>query len=245
MESSSSAATSSKEQQPRDSYNDRQCGCSSAAMCDLAVHCFGGVHSLAVPGPSGIPGGGMGLFCTAITPRDTRVAVYHTGIALDSRAAFALVEKSFLMRLGNGNYIDANPHGPTPPTQCSKGPYVNDARIPLLYNTYTVKRPHEARADVYAARNLAAGEELFADYGRRYWQSAGIKPARLPPARAAALLATLGTVDPEWYECALRDGRGNREGGWVATEPEVEPEDTTLPLHLPASHTLDAAALTY
>ena len=172
--------------------------------------------------PSAIPDSGLGLFCTHAVPRDTHIATVHTGVVLNSKAAFALDDKSYLIRLGADAFLDTNPRGSTPQTLCSRGTMANDPRVPLLYNTYTVKRPCEGRADIYTARNIEAGEELYADYGSRYWQAADTRPARLPPGLAGTRLCRLPMIDPEWHAAAVVTGCGNRGGGWVEVSPLME-----------------------
>lgn len=61
------------------------------------------------------------------------------------------------------NYIDART------TLQVVARYINDCRNPALYNVVFDKKPEEGHALVVATRNIAAGEELYASYGKWYW----------------------------------------------------------------------------
>ena len=63
------------------------------------------------------------------------------------------------MRLGPQCYIDAREH----PEVAAR--YINDYRNSSGYNVRFDKRPQEVRAAVIASRPIAAGSELFVDYG--------------------------------------------------------------------------------
>lgn len=94
---------------------------------------------------------------------------------------YRLQDKSYLMRLGPqvGHrfniievaniiaqcYVDAR--------ECLHvfARYINDCRNTLGYNVTFDKHADRGYADVVAIRDIAAGEELFCDYGRWYWLS--------------------------------------------------------------------------
>jgi len=67
------------------------------------------------------------------------------------------------MRLGEQTYVDSrlSPF-------CSAR-HINDCRNPAGYNVRFDKRPMQGCALVVATRHIGAGEELFVDYGKWYW----------------------------------------------------------------------------
>jgi hypothetical protein len=87
----------------------------------------------------------------------------YTGKVLRTIDAIRLQDKSYLMRLGPQVYVDPCDD------KTVLGRYINDPRNRLLQNVVFDKRPDEQCAYVIAKRNIAAGEEIFADYGRWYW----------------------------------------------------------------------------
>ena len=131
-------------------------------------------------GPSQIgPVAGSGLFVGKNVPAGAVICEYQ-GVPYATRDAMRLSDHSYLMRLGPQKYIDAL-------TRLDVAArYINDCRHPLLYNVSFDKRPADDKALVVASRNIRAGEELFVDYGWKYWLS--IKGKRLPPKIALQLL---------------------------------------------------------
>lgn len=112
---------------------------------------------------SRIQNAGSGLFATR---RHTQGSVLceYTGEIHANAVAWKLADKSYLMKLGDGTYVDALycPH--------VLARYINDCRGRLGgYNVAFEKRPREDKALVVALRDIDAGEELFVDYGRFYW----------------------------------------------------------------------------
>ncbi|CAF0858841.1 unnamed protein product [Adineta ricciae] len=120
--------------------------------------------------PSQIPGAGSGLYTRNPIAKDSCVCVY-TGQVLRTIDAIRLEDKTYLMRLGPQVYV--NPHD----DNSMLGRYINDPRNRLLHNVLFDKRPDEQCAYVIAKRDIARGEEIFADYGRWYWL--GKTPTRL------------------------------------------------------------------
>lgn len=113
--------------------------------------------------PSRIPSAGSGLFTNRAFASGSVVCTY-TGDVYERAAALHLADKSYLMKLGNGTYVDAR----TRPDVLAR--YINDCRGRLGgYNVVFDKQPDMARALVVALRDIAEGEELFVDYGRMYW----------------------------------------------------------------------------
>ena len=109
-----------------------------------------------------ILGAGSGLFTRVPIAKGTCVCIY-TGKVLRTVDAIRLTDKSYLMRLGPQVYVD--------PCEDATvlGRYINDPRNRLLQNVVFDKRPDEQCAYINAKRDIAAGEEIFADYGRWYW----------------------------------------------------------------------------
>lgn len=95
-------------------------------------------------------------------------------------SAMRLENKSYLMRIGPQEYIDAREELEV------LARFINDCRNPAVYNVRFEKRPGEGRAMVVAVRPISAGEELFVDYGRWYWAS--LRPKQLAVKHAAEIL---------------------------------------------------------
>ncbi|KAE8977898.1 hypothetical protein PR003_g22079 [Phytophthora rubi] len=112
---------------------------------------------------SNIPRAGQGLFATRFYAEGSIVCVY-TGVVLSNHQAWKLPDKSYLMKLGDGKYVDAL-HCPEVLAR-----YINDCRGRRGgFNVRFDKRPQDERADVVALRDVQPGDELYVDYGRLYW----------------------------------------------------------------------------
>ncbi|KAK1929078.1 hypothetical protein P3T76_015371 [Phytophthora citrophthora] len=112
---------------------------------------------------SNIPGGGKGLFATKFYPRGSTVCVY-SGEVLANEAAWKIKDKAYLMKLGDGVYVDA--------LNCPDvlARYINDCRGHRGgFNVHFQKRPKDGEADVIAMRDIHPGQELYVNYGRLYW----------------------------------------------------------------------------
>ncbi|KAL3658126.1 hypothetical protein V7S43_016969 [Phytophthora oleae] len=112
---------------------------------------------------SNIPGAGKGLFATKLHPRGSTVCVY-SGEVLPNEAAWKLKDKAYLMKLGDGVYVDA--------LNCPNvlARYINDCRGHCGgFNVHFQKRPEDGKADVVAMRDIQPGQELYVNYGRLYW----------------------------------------------------------------------------
>ena len=133
---------------------------------------------------SRLPGAGLGLFAVRAFAVGELVCEY-TGTVLDS-AARSLEDKSYLMKLGQGVFVDARTHYEV------HARYINDCRDKRVHNVSFDKRPSEQRALVVASRPIAAGDELYASYGQLYWLGADMRgepSARLPESAVEALMA--------------------------------------------------------
>mmetsp|Transcript_46018 Transcript_46018/g.92022 ORF Transcript_46018/g.92022 Transcript_46018/m.92022 type:complete len:197 (+) Transcript_46018:25-615(+) len=123
--------------------------------------------------PSCIQGAGDGLFSLVSIQKGEVVCCYQSEVILPTREAVRLPDKSYLMRLGPQTYIDLRHEFHV------VARFINDCRVPGRYNVAFEKRPEEGRALAVALRDIEAGEELYADYGRWYWLGCGIRPSRL------------------------------------------------------------------
>lgn len=112
-----------------------------------------------------IPGAGRGLFTTVNIPSDTEICEY-TGNLLRSADAVRLKDKAYLMRLGPQVYVDCGDEAAYGHVLAR---YINDPRRESALNVRFDKRPEEGKAIVLSTREIAAGEELYVDYGRWYW----------------------------------------------------------------------------
>jgi methyltransferase-like protein 6 len=122
---------------------------------------------------------GDGLFVTRCFKKGAIVCVYK-GDVYNTHDAMRLKNKDYLMRLGTQKYIDARTHLQV------VGRYINDCKHALLYNVAFDKRPDEDCANVVALRDIYTNEELFVDYGWKYWLS--VKGKRLSPGIAVGIL---------------------------------------------------------
>lgn len=134
---------------------------------------------------SRLPGAGLGLFARRGFAVGDLVCEY-IGDVLDGPAARSLEDKAYLMRLGEGVFVDARTRYEV------HARYINDSRDKRVHNVAFDKRPLEMRARVVAARPVAAGDELYASYGPLYWLGADMRgetSARLPERAVADIMA--------------------------------------------------------
>jgi hypothetical protein len=112
---------------------------------------------------SGIPGAGLGLFATRDHAAGGVVCEYM-GVTWRNAEAWRRADKSYLLKLGDGKYVDAL----YSPEVLAR--YINDCRGRRGgYNVAFERHPRDDKADVVALRDIRAGEELYIDYGRIYW----------------------------------------------------------------------------
>ncbi|ETI55966.1 hypothetical protein F441_01407 [Phytophthora nicotianae CJ01A1] len=112
---------------------------------------------------SNIPGAGKGLFATKFHAQGSTICEY-SGVVVPNEVAWKQKDKSYLMKLGGGVYVDA--------LNCPDvlARYINDCRGHRGgFNVHFVKRPEDTKADVVAMRDIHPGEELYVNYGRLYW----------------------------------------------------------------------------
>jgi len=119
---------------------------------------------------SWIPGAASGLFASQPIAHEEVVCEYF-GKHYPTAEAIKLVDKSYLMRLGEQIYVDSREQ-----MDCMAR-YINDCRNPLCYNVRFDKDPVNGIARIVAIRDIVPGEELFVDYGKWYWLK--LNPSRL------------------------------------------------------------------
>lgn len=114
-----------------------------------------------------IPGAGKGLFTTVDIKKGTRITEYKGKKCLWRDVKKTDGYNTYLMRISRTMAIDGQPFLKL------LGRYANDAkglvRIPGLRNN-TEYAQYGMRVYLEATRPIAAGEEIFVDYGREFWQ---------------------------------------------------------------------------
>ncbi|CAL1157616.1 unnamed protein product [Cladocopium goreaui] len=134
---------------------------------------------------------GLGLFATKALPAN-QLVVHYGGNIHTLKSSMKLQDQEYVMRLGqtasavdelaaacrhqrpqhalsqpcshDGSlYVDAGPH------LAVKGRYINDCRSLDSYNLQLVCCPEKHVAELFTTRDVEEGEELFFDYGHRYW----------------------------------------------------------------------------
>lgn len=113
--------------------------------------------------PTSLPGCSFfGLY--AIRPFcKGQVVCKYVGDRYRTAEAIRLKDKSYLMRLGEQSYVDAQPHMDV------MARYINDCINPNGWNVEFQKIPEKGYALVVATRDINCGEEIFVSYGKRYW----------------------------------------------------------------------------
>ena len=134
---------------------------------------------------SRLAGAGLGLFA-ARRFAVGEVLLDYAGDVLETSAALALGDKSYLMRLGASAYVDARLRTDV------TARYINDARDARVHNVTFRKLPHLKKAEVVVSRPVAPGDEFYASYGKLYWlglDMQGKPSAKLPEDQVRALVA--------------------------------------------------------
>lgn len=130
---------------------------------------------------SNVKGAGKGLFAL-VDLEDEETILFYEGRELSWSQAKSLADKSYLMFLGQCER-DENGKRFTPNQRCQQpeicidaretpqvlARYINDCRNPKGYNVKFVMDADMACARIVTLRPISAGEELFVDYGERYW----------------------------------------------------------------------------
>lgn len=137
---------------------------------------------------SQIPGAGNGVWTTKPF-RKGQTLSYYNGKLIGWKETEELEKQggpksAYLIRLTNSPHSDVlNGYG-TPTRDGSPfGQFINDPLNPAFINTEYVITPEDNTIEVVATRDLVKGEELFLNYGDRYWagfeEETGKKPTRL------------------------------------------------------------------
>ena len=115
---------------------------------------------------SGIPNSGKGLFTKVDIPKGTRIIEYKGRITTWKEADIDEGRNAYLFRVKSYHTIDARP------TLKNLARYANDAKgfqkIKGLRNNcvYVIDG---LQVFIESVRDIAAGEEIFVDYGKEYW----------------------------------------------------------------------------
>ena len=115
----------------------------------------------------------LGLFANIDFAENEEIGTYY-GDILKTTDAIKLKDKSYLMRLGEQCYVNANENY----LSCEMR-YINDCRNPAGYNVKFIKCPELCLAKVITLRPIKRHEEMFVNYGKFYWIGATITPTRL------------------------------------------------------------------
>ena len=117
--------------------------------------------------PSQIANAGSGLF-TAITIYKSEIIAVFTGEILNSRQSKQRADKgenAYFLKLPNGNILD------TYNSKCLAG-YANDAEGTTksqFKNNAEIVMDDKQNICLMAKKKIAAGEEIFCAYGKKYW----------------------------------------------------------------------------
>jgi len=123
--------------------------------------------------PSTIPNAGNGLFTTKFIPKSTPIC-HYTGYRHHYQSQKRLLNRAYVIKLQNGypkhdrrndGFVDALP------TLNVKARFMNDIQNEDQYNVKFehVQSPEIWHCPVVSLRDIEAGEELFLNYGPRYW----------------------------------------------------------------------------
>ncbi len=136
---------------------------------------------------STIPGAGRGLFAACFfEPGD--VVCFYTGVVWTWSAQQRLKDRSYLLFLGHNETFSTDIFVDPRTTPSVKARYINDPRNPRLYNVRWETTPSDTalfRCPVVATRAIAAGDEIFVDYGESFWRSSTVAANRLTDDRQA------------------------------------------------------------
>lgn len=113
-----------------------------------------------------------GLFTTSEIDEGIEICRYY-GAVYRTKEAIALIDKAYLMRLGEQCYVDAKND------ESCLARYINDCRNMAGYNVRMVKYPDKQYASIISTRRIYSDEEIFVNYGCIYWAGSLIKPVRL------------------------------------------------------------------
>jgi len=117
---------------------------------------------------SQIPNAGKGLFTKVAIPKGTRIVEYKGRISTWKDVKDEDGKNGYIFFVNRNHVIDALP------TKSALARYANDARGLVRVKGLTNNCDYVTegkRAYIEAKRNIAAGEEIFVDYGSDYWKT--------------------------------------------------------------------------
>lgn len=127
----------------------------------------GGENTSLIVAPSLIPRAGLGCFADR-DYQDGEVVGHYTGEVLGVFQMLRTRDWTYLMGLGktdNGRRIWVD----TKMYLSIKERYINHHFDPSKWNLRLELRPNEAKCILTASRHIRKGEELYFDYGEKYW----------------------------------------------------------------------------
>ena len=116
---------------------------------------------------SQIANAGLGLY-TAITIHRSEIIAVFTGETLNSKQSKNRADKgenAYFLKLPNGDILDTNN------SKCLAG-FANDAEGTIksaFKNNAEIVMDDEQNICLLAKKKIAAGEEIFCAYGKKYW----------------------------------------------------------------------------
>lgn len=138
--------------------------------CKYGIYCFQHAKSMygLKLGQSNIAGANIGLFATKDIQNNKNIIEY-TGL-IRSHDDFNTNPSPYGVHLNNTTVLDARS------TQSSIARYANDCRAinkrngECRGNNARLTNAHNNRINLRSTKNIRAGQEIFASYGREYWQ---------------------------------------------------------------------------
>jgi SET domain-containing protein len=115
---------------------------------------------------SGLPGTGKGLFTKVSIPKGTKIIQYKGSITTWKEVDHIDGENGYIYYVKRNYVIDARSH----PKEL--GRYANDARgLKKIKNITNNAEYREIGLQVFivAKKDIAAGTEIFVEYGKEYW----------------------------------------------------------------------------
>jgi SET domain-containing protein len=117
---------------------------------------------------SGLPGAGKGLFTKVFIPKGAQIIEYKGTITTWKEVDHTDGDNGYIYYVKRNYVIDARPH----PKELAR--YANDARgLKKIKNITNNAEYQEKGLKVFivAKKNIAAGTEIFVDYGKEYWDN--------------------------------------------------------------------------
>jgi SET domain-containing protein len=117
---------------------------------------------------SGIRGGGQGLFTSITIYKNELIALFKGKIlnAAEAKAMAKLGLDGYFIMMPDGSIMDSRQ------VKCY-AKYANDAAgssSSSFKNNSKITLSEKEKVCLAATRNIKAGEEIFCDYGKRYWR---------------------------------------------------------------------------